>query len=235
VPSADAPGSWVEVEPPLAPTSHGVHAVGSAVLLDWLDDELWEIELGGQIIESGAMLVAQRGRLLRRVAAWDGDAARALARSCLPVLRDVACEVLERHGAAGTARALGELGEPAALYRFATAHPSAGEPPELALTYLADVASLSLGGRQESFPDAAGAGAPSTPAAVAVNTCFVTAAAIGMIAMREDPAPAAFAVGFGRERCRQQSWLADRLGLELGVPVSPAGFELADELQRLSG
>ena len=42
----------------------------------WLGRELYEIELAGEIVEERTKVVASRGRLLRRIDAWD-DAARA--------------------------------------------------------------------------------------------------------------------------------------------------------------
>jgi hypothetical protein len=48
----------------------------------WLDSELWEIELGGEIIEAKRKLVAQRGRLLRLVEGWTPELAREFGRFC---------------------------------------------------------------------------------------------------------------------------------------------------------
>jgi hypothetical protein len=86
----DAFGPWVEVEPPLQPSLRGIHAVRATSVLDWLDEELWVIELAGEIIEADPLLVASRARLRRRVVGWDAEAATALAQSCLSSLREAA-------------------------------------------------------------------------------------------------------------------------------------------------
>ena len=105
LPSGSRPGRWVGVAGPLRPAAHGVHACRGAHLAAWIDDELWEIELGGRVLEVEDVLVARRARLLRRVSAWDAPAARELARACLERARrmferelaeDVACLVEAR-------------------------------------------------------------------------------------------------------------------------------------------
>jgi hypothetical protein len=48
----------------------------------WLDDELWEIELGGEVIAAERKVVAARGRLTRRIEQWAPDAAFDFGRFC---------------------------------------------------------------------------------------------------------------------------------------------------------
>lgn len=76
-PRESDPGVWVESHGPLAACLDGVHACRFEQLLDWIDDELWELELDGEVREESGLLVAERGRLLRRVDFWDAAAARA--------------------------------------------------------------------------------------------------------------------------------------------------------------
>ena len=71
VPTDDGLGDWVEAGEALEDCRTGVHACTPRQLLDWIDDELWEIELDGEIVEGDAMIVAQRGRLLGRIDAWN--------------------------------------------------------------------------------------------------------------------------------------------------------------------
>ena len=69
------PSAWVESEPD--PCRTGIHACRLRDLPYWAGRMLYEIELVGQILEHGTKLVASRGRLLRRVDAWnDGFRAR---------------------------------------------------------------------------------------------------------------------------------------------------------------
>ena len=70
-------GAWVEEE--AAPCESGVHACRVEDLPFWSNVELWEVELGGEVIEAGHKLVAPRGRIVRRVGAWSGDSAQQLA------------------------------------------------------------------------------------------------------------------------------------------------------------
>jgi hypothetical protein len=64
------PGSWIEGDPNACVS--GVHACATADLPYWLCDELWEVELAGDVARGGQKLVAPRGRLVREVDGWDG-------------------------------------------------------------------------------------------------------------------------------------------------------------------
>jgi hypothetical protein len=77
----DGPGGWVEVAAP-APCRAGVHACSTAQLPLWLGPVLYEAELDGEVVDAGMKLVAPRGRLTRRLDAWDGDARDAYTRMC---------------------------------------------------------------------------------------------------------------------------------------------------------
>ena len=48
----------------------------------WLGRELYEIELGGEIVEERTKVVASRGRLVRRIDAWDDETRAAYVRAC---------------------------------------------------------------------------------------------------------------------------------------------------------
>jgi hypothetical protein len=76
-------GEWVEVPPPLVPSRRGVHACRVGDLPHWLDDELWRVELDGEVLELDRMLVATRGRLVERVPTWDEKQLHALAAACV--------------------------------------------------------------------------------------------------------------------------------------------------------
>jgi len=80
LPGGGAPGAWVEA--PIAACHSGIHACRVRDLPLWLGRELYEAELDGEILEEPTKVVASRGRLLRRVDAWDDAARAAYARSC---------------------------------------------------------------------------------------------------------------------------------------------------------
>jgi hypothetical protein len=67
------PGEWVEAT--IEACRSGIHACRAGDLPYWLARNMWEVELGGEILEGRMKVVASRGRLVRPVDAWD-DAAR---------------------------------------------------------------------------------------------------------------------------------------------------------------
>jgi hypothetical protein len=69
-PNSDCPGGWVEADGPLETCLNGVHACPPEALSYWFDDELWTVELEGEVLRQHAVLVARRGRLLGRVEGW---------------------------------------------------------------------------------------------------------------------------------------------------------------------
>jgi hypothetical protein len=75
-----APGAWVAASVDLCRS--GIHACRPAGLPYWIGRSLYEIELAGDIVEDGTKLVASRGRLLRKVAAWTDVARGEYTRMC---------------------------------------------------------------------------------------------------------------------------------------------------------
>jgi hypothetical protein len=75
-----SPGAWVEAR--IDPCRSGVHACRPADLPYWAGRSLYEIELDGQIVEEPTKLVASRGRLLRRITAWEDELRDAYTRMC---------------------------------------------------------------------------------------------------------------------------------------------------------
>ena len=76
-------------------------------LLDWIDDELWTCELAGVVDDDGQVLVAERGRLVERVSAWNETAAHDFARACATRGREHVVEALRAEGHEDEARKLG--------------------------------------------------------------------------------------------------------------------------------
>ena len=67
----DEPGPWVEA--PVDPCRSGIHACRPGDLSYWVGQTLYEIELDGEIVEERNKVIASRGRLLRRVDAWEDE------------------------------------------------------------------------------------------------------------------------------------------------------------------
>lgn len=82
LPRAGSEPSPLRVSGPLGLCDNGVHACAPGHLPLWMSDELWRIELGGDVIRTEVALVASRARLLDRVEAWDPAARDAFAHYC---------------------------------------------------------------------------------------------------------------------------------------------------------
>ena len=213
-PTADAPGDWVRVDGEIQPCLTGIHACAKARLVEWLDDELWEIELDGPVLEAEGELIAPAGRLIRRLEGWNDEAARAFIENCIDNTVALTAESLARAGREVEAEALiASRSQPGAeLNIFQLARTREAEQTSPAL-FLADVARLERGGRPELADEApaADAGGP-TPAALAANLSYVCAHITAQLAEQESVG--AYDESFAREKRRQAKWLTERLQLE---------------------
>ena len=208
------PGAWVEVGGPLVTGSNGVHACVESELVNWIDDELWAIELAGEIVEHEGVLVARRGRLLHRFEGWDSASAGAFATDCVRSARAHAAEALRREGREREAEALEELDDFDELQAAAAPAPrTVGGFTANALAFVADAVELARGGRPEHYGAHPGASVAPTPGAIAANLGFVVAHAAGCAAAEAAGDPAAYDEGFGAERNRQRAWLAQAFPL----------------------
>jgi hypothetical protein len=77
---SDGPGPWVDA--PVDPCRSGIHACRVPDLPFWVGPTLCEIELEGEIVEQPSKLVASRGRLVRRLEAWEEGLRDAYTRMC---------------------------------------------------------------------------------------------------------------------------------------------------------
>lgn len=208
------PGEWVETQSDVVDCLRGVHALRFDDLLDWIDDELWEVELGGAITERDGMLVAERGRLVRQIEGWDASAAGAFADACARRAAAFAAEALRRAGlgqeAENVEHAEGLPAVQAAAVAAISATSDAGVSEVAA--FAADLVSLVGGSRPDTW------GAPAltvpveqSPGAVAANAGFVTAHAAGRAAVAAAADESAYGAGFASERAWQRAWLGDTL------------------------
>ena len=77
----DAP--WLQAaDGPLVACRNGLHACMVEQLAYWISDELWEVELGDEWIETRHSVIARRARLVRRIEAWEGAAALEFTEAC---------------------------------------------------------------------------------------------------------------------------------------------------------
>ncbi len=82
LPDGETAGEWLHAAGSPQLCLNGIHACTVDQLPQWLGAELWEIELGGEIVTTEAALVASEARLVRRVSRWDDDAQKRFARDC---------------------------------------------------------------------------------------------------------------------------------------------------------
>jgi hypothetical protein len=76
-------GAWMDATGPLAACANGFHACRAETLPSWIDEELWSVELDGEVQEPGrGVLVARRARLLAQVTDWREGAAGEFALAC---------------------------------------------------------------------------------------------------------------------------------------------------------
>ena len=201
---------WVEVDGHLAVCTNGIHACTRHELPMWIDDELWAIELD-DVVDAGDVLVARRGRLQRRIEAWDDATACAFAESCIWRLRDQVVSALQLDG-----RDSDELARQEALddlQRAALEAALAERAHDELLTLLADTVELLRGGRPDGY-HAARSELPPRAGAIAANLGFVVAHAFGRAAVGASREEASYAAGFEAERRRQADWLGERLDLD---------------------
>jgi hypothetical protein len=68
---SDGPGAWVEAV--VDPCRSGIHACRPSDLPYWAGRVLYEVELDGEVVQDATKIVAPRGRLLRRIDAWEAE------------------------------------------------------------------------------------------------------------------------------------------------------------------
>jgi hypothetical protein len=184
------PGEWLESSGQLEECRNGVHVCVARDLPYWLGDELWTVELDGEVLPASYKLVARRGTLGERVAGWDDDGRRAFGAACLQRVVAHAAEALRTAGLGEHAAALeaaDDLGAAATTAAEAALGRSA-RPAAMLAQYAGDAA--------ESLA--------TEPVAV---VAYVAAHAADLHLSTAD------VDGFAVERVAQAEWLIDRLAL----------------------
>jgi hypothetical protein len=87
------PGDWVESE--VVTCRSGIHACRPLDLPYWVAPTLYEIELDGPIEEQAIKIVAPRGRLIRRIEAWNDETRRAYVEMCIARAHELAAAAPE--------------------------------------------------------------------------------------------------------------------------------------------
>jgi hypothetical protein len=180
---------WVRADAATDPCGRGIHACRTHDLPWWLADELWEIELQGQVRVDAHKIVAAAGRLGSRVERWTPMCAQEYADACAWRVRGSTIQGLTD---AGYEHAADKLSMCATLDQLLIAARRLVEDlpdARIPLTIAADGAVRALSG-------------------AAPPTAYIAAHA----ALRVG-GPA----GYAAERAWQSRWLRQRLGLPRSV------------------
>lgn len=202
------PGSWVTAGLPLEPCVNGIHVCREDDLPYWIDDELWVIELRGEVTTHDRMIVAEEGRLVTMIADWNRETAMSFAEVSALRARDAAAEALRSAGRGEEAAALESTADITSIAEAAQTIVRAGVSAEsTSVSFAADAAALARGARPEATPqDTASPGSPSA-GAIAANLAYVVAHIAGCAA--GPPGTAEYEAAAERERAWQRRWFRD--------------------------
>jgi len=179
------PGPWVEAASGRAEL--GIHACRTCDLAYWLDAELWRAELADPVGEGQRQVMASRGRLLERVAAWGPQTAAQFAQGAALLARDRVAATLRRAGFEADARELARCADLRGLLAASRAVPPSSGLSSSLTAYLTEAAETALAGD------------------FAVSAYISARAAV--------PSSGGDEGAFAAERANQSRWLAERLGL----------------------
>jgi hypothetical protein len=73
LPERSQAGAWIGAEEPVALCRSGVHACLKEHLAFWLHEELWRVELEGDLSTGLDCVLSPRGRLVQRIEAWSEE------------------------------------------------------------------------------------------------------------------------------------------------------------------
>ena len=83
LPKSKRPGKWMpKIEGELAACENGYHVLRDTDLIHWLGPVLWEVEIKGELVESGDKCITRQARLIRKVDTWNERSQRLFACWC---------------------------------------------------------------------------------------------------------------------------------------------------------
>jgi hypothetical protein len=179
------PGVWVHTDGDIASCRQGIHACRISDLPWWLADELWEIELDGQVQLDEHKIFAPAGRLRSQIEGWTRACALDYAAACAWRGHGRAVQALVRTGRTSAADELTPLTTLEDVRDVTRRLANAMSDMKIILTVVGDGAATALAG--------------DAPA-----SAYIAAHA----AKRVDGVE-----GYAAERAWQSEWLVDRLAL----------------------
>ena len=84
---------WVDA--PVDPCRSGIHACRASDLPYWVAGSLYEVELGGDVLELRMKVVAPRARLVRHIPAWEEEVRDEYTRMCADRAHELAASAPE--------------------------------------------------------------------------------------------------------------------------------------------
>jgi hypothetical protein len=193
--ASDAPGEWTTADAPLDPCRGGLHLCRQADLPFWVQEELYLVEVEGDVVEHESFVLARRARLTLRVAAWGREMAYGFSCDCAWRVRDHTADTLRR---------IGRNGDADVLLGCVTMDDLRGAAGRLGNGDGTHVGRL-VGYTGDAATYAASGETGSGWAAAAATTAFIAAAAAGFAA-GTGPGQAAAV-----ERNEQAVWIAERV------------------------
>jgi hypothetical protein len=145
LPGAAGAGEWVAASTDRGPCRDGVHACERRFLPRWIWEELWEIELEGEVEARGNKLRAPRGRLLRRVDSWSARTSSGFAAACAGRAAEHAAAA-PPHDAASVTQMASDCAAAAGAAQ-GTEDAYAGARAAAVCSYIAAMTALKSGGR----------------------------------------------------------------------------------------
>jgi hypothetical protein len=188
------PGAWVTAEGPLEPCRRGLHLCRGGDLPYWLNEELYVVEVSGDVEQHESFVLAGRARLLRRVPMWSQESAHRFSSACAWRVRDLTAAALRRDRRSAEADLVEQAGTIADI-RAVAERLRIADGEQTLTGYLRDAAMFAqrMGG---------------TWAANAATTAFVAASAA-----RAAAEPGAEKQAVARELRRQADWLVHELAI----------------------
>ncbi len=97
-PSGGRPGEWMTWPGPRDPCRAGLHVCRLADLPLWMNEELFAVEVDGEVDEYSTFAVTARARLSARIEDWGFETAHRLSDDCAWRTRTLAVETLRLEG-----------------------------------------------------------------------------------------------------------------------------------------
>ena len=82
LPKDGQPGKWLPTVNKISLCERGYHAFKFEQIFNWMNAQLYEVELSGKMIESNDKTVAEKMRFIRKVDIWNDRTARVFACDC---------------------------------------------------------------------------------------------------------------------------------------------------------